>query len=228
MHNIYSSMLVKKSLKTFQETKSEMFWFAIWHGQLNIYVLLAYLHIRIWLESYFSRFRNTKTNALFHSIPTPRTQNLPHKLSKFWTYCDKYKIMAGQATHNLESIKASAQFHAVGKIGFPQIPKSHFPSQQASVVSLVPVIMASRSGTPVWRVTNIDYLSGNLTGKSMEEKWQKSKDYWVSMIISQCNLRSELSRFPSHLDEKVDEERCVLFSRSSWPVELLREKLYLS
>lgn len=88
-----------------------------------------------------------KHHALFRSIPTPRTQNLPHKLSKFWTYCDKYKIMVGQATHNLESIKASAQFHAVGKIGFPQIPKSHFPSQ-ASVVSLVSVIMASGSGTP--------------------------------------------------------------------------------
>jgi len=89
-----------------------------------------------------------KQHALFHSIPTPRTQIfLQHKLSKFWTYFDKYKIMAEQATHNLESIKASAQFHAVGKIGFPQIPKSHFPSQ-ASVVSLVPVIMASGSGTP--------------------------------------------------------------------------------
>jgi len=84
-------------------------------------------------------------HSLFNSIPTPRTQNLPHKSSKFWAYCDKYKIMAEQATHNFESIKASAQFHAVGKIGFPQIPKSHFPSQ-ASVVPLVPVIMAS--GTP--------------------------------------------------------------------------------
>jgi len=35
-------------------------------------------------------------------------------------YFDKYKIMAGQTNHNLEFIKASAQFHAVGKIGFPQ------------------------------------------------------------------------------------------------------------
>ena len=62
--------------------------------------------------------------------------------------------MAGQATHNLESIKASAQFHAVGKIGFPQIPKSHFPSQ-ASVVSPVSVIMASGSGTPEGKVTSL-------------------------------------------------------------------------
>jgi len=61
-------------------------------------------------------------------IPIPREQKLSKKSSKFLICFDKYKIMAGQTTDNLEFIKASAQFHAVGKIGFPQNPKSHFPS----------------------------------------------------------------------------------------------------
>ena len=92
---------------------------------------------------------NTKVNLTINIFPVPRAQNLKHKSSKFLIYFDKYKIMAGQATHNLEFIKASAQFHAVGKIGFPQNPKSHFPSK-ASVVPLVPVIVAS--GAPLERI----------------------------------------------------------------------------
>jgi len=125
---------------------------------VSVYVQWTLCAVDIFdLNHISSDSRTQKQHLLFHqlkevnltinSIPTLRAQSLPHKSLKFQTYFDKYKIMAGKATHNLESIKASAQFHAVGKIGFPQIPKSHFPSQ-ASVVSPVPVIMASGSGTP--------------------------------------------------------------------------------
>ena len=155
-------------------------------------VLLAYLPMKhIWLESDSG---TQKQNLLLHqlkpieqvnlsinNIPTPRAQNLPHKSSKFSIYFDKYKIMAGKTTHNLEFIKASAQFHAVGKIGFPQIPKSHFPSQ-ASVVSLVPVIMASGSWTPEGNVTSLLNNDDRLF-------YQKSKDMYEFNINSWSEVK---------------------------------------
>ena len=122
------------------------------------------------------RTNSTVETYFINSTPRPREQNLPYKSSKFPVYFDKYKIMAGQTTHNLEFIKASAQFHAVGKIGFPQIPKSHFPSQ-ASVVSLVPVIMASGSWTPEGKVTSLLKNGDRLF-------YQKSKDMYEFNINS--------------------------------------------
>ena len=99
-----------------------------WCAAAGIFDFLHLLHIQENKKQHLllHRLKRVQTNTLgevnlaINSIRIPRAQNLTHKTSKFLMYFDKYKIMAGQTNHNLEFIKASAQFHAVGKIGFPQ------------------------------------------------------------------------------------------------------------